>query len=533
MLTFIPIILLVFFAILIQFLGRYRLSTGSTWLVTAGSALLVWFLTIIFRVFLPEGYSIATWSPLGIGSDLLLFQFIPGTWVFSFLLVSLLIVILFTDTIRLAQGDPLITWTGAMILTAVSLFSIASQTILTVVITWSIIDVVEIWILTRINHQEKIQNSIVVEFSTRMIGTFLVICALVFSKTHDPGFSSFLLSENALGLILIGVLLRLGVFPLHLPFMAQVPVRRSIGTLLRFVSPVSVFAFLSQLQPPKNFTPFLIVVFVFLMITTFYGAIKWLSARDELSGRPFWIMSFSGLIIISFLRGQNESVLALTMIMIVCGSASFLLSLRGRTHWIYMLILLLSSIGFPYTPLAPIWKGLAALPLQILNPLILISLGLNLFGLVRFAFRASDLEQNHERWMLLFYWIGMALLFLVPWIAFVWRFKMAQEFIDWYGPGICALGIGLFLFFDRIGLGRKILDKGILNRFYPAIGIMGRFLCQLFQFEWFVNAFRSIYELLFRLSSFLTEILEGDGGLLWGLLFLALVSSVVIGTGVP
>lgn len=134
MLILIPIILLLFFAGGINLLvSRYKLSLGTTWLITAAAVLIVWVSLIIFRIILPEGVSITNWSPQGIGADVLVFKLSERTWIFAFLLVSLLIGVIFTDTIRFGQSNNLVTWAGSMVLTAVGLLSIYSQTFLAVI----------------------------------------------------------------------------------------------------------------------------------------------------------------------------------------------------------------------------------------------------------------------------------------------------------------------------------------------------------------------------------------------------------------
>jgi hypothetical protein len=46
--------------------------------------------------------------------------------------------------------------------------------------------------------------------------------------------------------------------------------------------------------------------------------------------------------------------------------------------------------------------------------------------------------------------------------------------------------------------------------------------------EWLYQALWWIYRLVNRLVGFLTEVLEGEGGILWGVLWVALLVSLIL-----
>ncbi len=248
-----PIILLLIFATGINFTGRTKLSLGTTWLVTAVSVLLVWVSLILLRIDLPAGLTIRNWTPFGIEENLLLFNLNPRTWVFALLMATLLTAVIFTDTIRFGTGNGLIIWSGSMFLTAIGLLSIYAQTFLGVILTWMFIDLVEMVILLRITNHEKVHYAVFIEFTTRIFGTGLIIAALVLSGNHASIADLSSIGQNVYLMIILGAFLRLGVLPLHVPLTANLPIRRSLGTMLRFVTPISVFSFISQIPPQPQF----------------------------------------------------------------------------------------------------------------------------------------------------------------------------------------------------------------------------------------------------------------------------------------
>jgi hypothetical protein len=532
MLILIPILLLILFAVTINLIGRYKLSIGSTWLITAGAALLVWILIIIYRVVMPGGISIDNWSPLGIGSDLVVFKLSTTTWVFAFLLVSLLIGVIFTDTVRLGQGNSLTTWTGSMVLTAVGLLSIFSQTLLAVIITWTLIDVVEFGILIRVISHPKVHSAAVFEFATRIVGTALIIGALVFSDFHSTISTNLQYSSPVFILILLGATLRLGVLPLHVPLTANLPIRRSLGTILRFVAPISVFSFLSQVHPQLQYSTVINILFPIALITAFYGAVRWLTSKNELFGRPYWMLAFSGLVLIGFLRGQVEGLIALSMIMVICGGFVFFHSYSAKYVTVMGVVCLVGMVGIPFTPVAPIWMSLMGSN-QLNNALLVITFGLLIIGFLKHLSREGKKDSTKEIWMQLFYSIGLTLLVIVPWITTIWQSKDFQNSSKWSVPLICLAFICLLFLLMRSKFGQKFMARSALQRLAMPLNLIGKYIGAFFQFEWFFDFLGKLYDLISRPLRFFINILEGDGGLLWALLFLALISSVLVGKILP
>lgn len=534
MLILIPIILLLFFAGGINLLaGRYKLSLGSTWLIAAAAALIVWISMIVFRVALPGGASITNWSPQGIGSDILVFKLSERTWIFAFLLVSLLVGVIFTDTVRFGQSNNLVTWTGSMILTAVGLLSIYSQTFLAVIITWTIIDVVEFGILLKVTDQPKVHSAVLLEFITRVTGTILILAALIFSNFHTAVVDSSQYSRGVYLLILLGATLRLGVFPLHVPLTSSLPIRRSLGTILRFVSPLSVVAFLSQIQPQQQYATLTKFLYAVALIVGLYGAIKWISAKNELSGRPFWMLSFSGLILIRFLLGQVEGAIALSIIMLTAGGFIFLYSYSSRVNLGAAIFLALGLIGLPFTPAAPIWGNLAKSQHWFSLLIVVITISLLFLGFLKHIFRQRDQSNPKESWMQLFYSAGLFLLVLGPWITLIWRFKTIGSELNWSTPILCLVLIAIMIVIIRRKIWDWLVQKKSVQRIEVPFKYAGKVLNTLFQFNWFFILLRKVFDFLARPLKFFVNLLEGDGGLLWAFVFLALISSILIGDILP
>ena len=532
MLIFIPILLLLIFAVVIGYFGRYRWSVGTSWLITAGSVLSVWIFMIVLRVRLPQEVQITDWSPLQAGAQVLIFNLSAKTWLFSFLLVSLLSGVILTDTVRLGQGNNLSTWTGAMVLTAMGLFSIYSQTLLAVILTWTLIDVVEFGLLFRVINHSKVHEAAIQEFSTRIIGTILIMCGMVFSKSTATIAEHSQYANVIYLLILFGTTFRLGVFPLHVPLTANLPIRRSLGTLLRFVAPLSALSFLVQVPSQFDYATINNILFFLALITALFGAISWASSKNELIGRPFWMLSFCGLIIISFVRGQTEAVIALSINMAVYGGVLFFSSYSSRIVNVLGGVCLLSMIGIPFTSSAPIWFGLLD-ENGLLNIITMIPIFLLGLGFLRHINRVREQKKSREPWMLLFYFTGLIFLAVIPFITIIWRFQDVSQRFDLVPPVILLVGIAVFYGIFHSKFGKVLLEQPGIQKLMHSAKNVGAFASGFSKFDWFFGLIQRIFAVFEKPLHFFIRILEGDGGFLWGLLILALIASIMIGKMVP
>jgi len=84
---------------------------------------------------------------------------------------------------------------------------------------------------------------------------------------------------------------------------------------------------------------------------------------------------------------------------------------------------------------------------------------------------------------------------------------------------------------------RKIWDwliqKQAVQRLFIPFKLVGKILNVFFQFEWFFTFLRFLFDFFSKPLKFFVNLLEGDGGLLWAFVFLALISSILIGDILP
>jgi hypothetical protein len=159
--------------------------------------------------------------------------------------------------------------------------------------------------------------------------------------------------------------------------------------------------------------------------------------------------------------------------------------------------------------------------------IILVSHLLLLLGYLRHALRPGDPLRDMERWVQTGYPVGLVLLVLAQWVV---------GLIGW--PGSFTVGVWWAAIFSGLGLVllgglatwllRRQMSAPVSFQFYLQLARrIGVFLSALFSLGWMYNLLWSIYRRVEQAVLALTAMLEGDGGVLWVLVLLALLISMI------
>ena len=180
-----------------------------------------------------------------------LFSFSPtwladGTsWPYALSLGALATVVIWTSIVR-AENDPA-AWAGTLLLTCIGILAVTAENPLTLILAWSAIDLTELFAMLRSTEGEERSRGVVIAFAARVAGTGLVIWGnLVSLATGNP--MNFSATPESAGIyLLMAAGLRLGVFPLHLPYRKENVLRRGFGTSLRLVSAAASLSLLARI----------------------------------------------------------------------------------------------------------------------------------------------------------------------------------------------------------------------------------------------------------------------------------------------
>jgi len=497
--------------LILQFtLPNFRYS----WLIATGGASIAWISVLLWQIEMPVMVQLPSWQPE------ILFQQSPFfvadgiAWAFALSLTTLCLSVIITAVAR--PNFPYLTsWIGVLVLVALGVLAVTADNPLTLVLLWAAIDLAELISQLRQMEDPKLSERVVIAFASRVTGILVLLWAGMVSSASG-GALDFRSAPPQAGLYLvIAAGLRLGILPLHLPYTGESFLRRGFGTGLRMVSAGSSLVLLARIPSSGVDSPITPYLMLFVSIAALYSGWMWLRAPDELTGRPFWLIGMGSLAVAAALRANPIGVTAWSCALILSGSALFLASAQNR--WIpralFMGVWGISSLPFSLTATGWISEGSG---LWFALPLLLGSQAMLIAGFIRQSQRSSA-RTNFEGqpiWARNVYPIGIFLLLATILIL---------GFFGWDG----TLKLGNWI----SGLIASLLTVGLV-RLTPRFRIFNPVRAHWVQpanpswFDQIYQAFWTLYRTLGRIGTTFSNVLEGESGMMWTLLFLALFITI-------
>lgn len=487
-------------------------NTQYAWLVAVGGAMLAVISVFIWQTQIPFVLTLPAWQPITLFVNPILFRADGISWPFALSITALTLTILLTAVARPFFINSY-AWAGTLAVGGLGLMAVTANNPLTLLLVWGALDITELFVQLRSVNGPSNNEKVVISFSARAFGIGLLLWANIVSIAQGNTFD-FDSIAPASGLYLIAAAgLRLGVFPIHLPYSSESTLRRGLGTSLRLISAASSLVLLAHIPAgslTSSLTPFLLALAIFAAL---YGGWMWLRAPDELTGRPYWVIGLAALSVISALSGNPLGAIAWGCALILVGGALFLASIQ--LVWLNRVLLIgawsLSSLPFSLT--ASAWLG----KLDFFIPFVIIAQALLMAGFIRHALRPGgrDLLESQTASSQTVYPTGILFLIVI---------QLLLGFIGWDG----ARQIGAWLQAIIVSL----LTFGLVwatPRFRALNPIRAHWvnsttsrLSNIYQSFW------TLYRILGRISQTIVVTLEGEGGIMWTLLFLVLFVSLLI-----
>lgn len=243
----------------------------------------------------------------------------------------------------------------------------------------------------------------------------------------------------------------------------------------------------------------------------------WLRAPDELSGRAYWIIGMSSLAVAAALRANPVGAAAWSCAIVLAGGALFLSS--EQNPWLARLLLVgawgISSLPFSLT--ATGWSSGTSTPLLgwLAWPFLILAHAMLIAGFIRHSQRTATRPRNEDQpiWARNVYPIGILLLLVVTILLGVFGWQGTLRLGNWLiGVPVLVLAVGIFWLTPRL----RILNPVRAHWVRPTGSSW---------FDILYQALWNLYRQASRVSNVISNMLEGESGILWTLLFLALFIS--------
>lgn len=486
------------------------------WLIGTAGAFLGWVSVLAWQAALPMSVQFPAWEPALLFSQSPTFIGDEIAWVFALSLTTLCLALLLTAVVRDNFPAP-VSWTGILILTSLGVLAVVADNPLTLVLIWAAIDLSELVAQMRILEDPRLSERAVVAFASRTAGILVLLWAGMVSMAGGQPLDFRQAPPQAGLYLLLAAGLRIGVLPLHLPYPSESAMRRGFGTGLRMISVASSLILLARVPSSSltsALTPYLLIL---ASLAAVYGGWMWLRAPDELSGRAFWIIGMSSLAVAAALRANPIGAAAWSCAIVLTGGALFLAS--EQTRWLTRALLVgawgISSLPFSLT--ATGWNSGGPTPLLgwLAWPFLIGAHAMLIAGFVRHSQRMTTRVSNENQpiWAKNVYPIGIAILLLTTFLLGFFGWRGTLQIGNWFvGILVVLLSGGLLWLTPRL----RILNPVRAHWVRPASESW---------FDWVYQALWNLYRRLGRVSTGISNVLEGESGIMWTLLFLALFIS--------
>lgn len=486
------------------------------WLIAMGGALLGWISVLVWQARMPMSLQFPAWQPPLLFSQSPTFIGDEIAWAFAISLTTLCLAIVLTAVVRSNFPRP-INWVGTLTLTGLGVMAVVADNPLTLVLIWAAIDVSELITQMRVLEEPKLSERAVVAFASRATGILVLLWADMVSIANGQTLD-FRQAPPQAGLYLIlAAGLRIGVLPLHLPYPSESSLRRGFGTGLRMISVASSLILLARIPSSSltsTLTPYLLIL---TSLAAIYGGWMWLRAPDELTGRAFWIIGMSSLAVAAALRANPVGAAAWSCAIVLSGGALFLSSEQNK--WLTRALFIgawgISSLPFSLT--ATGWNSGSATPLLgwLAWPFLIGAHAMLIAGFIRHSQRTTTRVSSEDQpvWGKNVYPFGISLLLLMTVLLGLFGWSGTLQLGNWFvGILVSALTFGLLWLTPRL----RILNPVRAHWVRPASASW---------LDWGYDALWNIYRQLGRVSNVISNVLEGESGIMWTLLFLALFIS--------
>lgn len=499
MLVFLPVLILITSLLVLAF-SNLRRPMRSSWLVAVSGAGLALASVLFLRLRLPLSTNVVGWSA---GPD----QEFNSVWaltetnwslvlaVSSFLVASLLL------RVEQAVGAAWLDWGRSLAVTASSMFAILAGDLLALMFSLTLLDGIVFLLQIRLGAPLSEKGALLNQLGVNLAGNMFLITAWALRGT-----GSFTVAI----MMAIAAAIRLGLFTLQF----EKPKYEGLLSLIVF-SPSIALVLSGQPISPQLIIP----VALLLMLPATYSAVRNLEkpAADE----SFWILGVMSLALLATIVGNSPAALAFGFAAILGPQLQQLVQISQRFRFLAAAVGVVSFSALPFTPTYLV----VSLYLRTPVPVVYASLpvyALLLLGWVRRAMRQNLEEWPAEPWMRTIRGVGY---FLVPLLFLLLGLGLMPVFDPEIPTLIWWPGVGFLVLVGFLALLTPVVKR-------PRSPNLTLIVDSIFSLRWITRTSIVLFHSIESGLRFVSQILEGQAGVLWALLVIALILSLVAQLGI-
>lgn len=511
-------------------------KVSRAWMIALISAMAAWLSIFVLRLYLPLNFALPPWKPDALFYSAPSLSITYENWPYAVSLVTLCTAVILTDSTRSFLPSSPNAWASAIAITALNLIGLLAGDPLTLIFAWVVIDNIEFIHLYQ-NRLERDSDAGLAGFlSVRILSVMALAAGTIAGWKSMPAFELTQIPQNAGIYFLLAAGLRLGVLPLSLTALNSKAAKHGSALLVRLAPVASSLALVARL--PEGFLPaqgnLHAVLLVLTSIAALYSSAMWLTGKSQHETLPYWIVTLASFAITCALNDRAEASRVWGVALLLSGGVLFLFDPPIRRIRFLPLLGLIGVSAVPYTLSAGGWEGLLGGTFSLSGAVMILSHALLVLGFLRYAFEISGTVTGLEKHARITYPLGLIL--IVQTIIII-------GLAGW--PGILTLGAwwASLASITLIGLGTALYLK--LAARLPLASVtanlpsyrLWKFLLtsfqQLLSLRWLYNAFAWLSGRFAALADLLSQILDGEGGILWSLVFLAILVTLFLSGVTP
>ena len=531
MALFIVLGLLVLAALIIVIIQRVKKRVGSAWAVALVASTLAWLTLFIMRLFLPFDMALFSWQPVELFNASLALRLDYFNWPYAIAVLTLCVANIFTETTIASIERSANRWIASLTVTSLTILSLASATPLTLSISWSLIDISELLYHAHAADPQQNKDGLMRTFAMRVLSNFALVLATAVAWHIQPNFNLTEIPAPAGLFFLLAAGLRLGVLPIHLPFTKTDGQKIPTNFLFDLAPVASALALIAQL--PSDFltvnTTLLIIVQILSAIAMLYASMMWISRKTVTEGRPYWIIALAAFALQCALNGNPASSRVWGLALLLSGGLLFAFNPPIRRIRFIPALGLIGLTGLPFTLAASGWQGVLGANFSIISVLVITSHSLLTLGYARYIIEASGAVTGLEKHARFTYPLGLIIIFqtilllgLIAWPG------VLTPGIWWAGVASLVLSALAFLIRHLTGITDLTQDLPAKLPFFRILSPVILFIRRFFSLSWLYSAAYWLYQQLNQLERFIKNVIEGEGGLLWSIVFLLIMMLLFI-----